>query len=764
MNTTTMTDTITDTPSFSQSDALSIWYNIDDLVTHNKIKYECLSNLDKSILDNDLQSIKNLLAKGETNYYDTTLCSGFYQKKYRMHPIRCHPFVCHKTSTYYALLINNYYYTRIFDILLDILDVGHTFRFALGKDERESNVIQLSNEIKNVYDLFCSLDCVCNEKTDIFYKHTNFHFKKVNDCFSKSIPSILETMEKIFGSPDQEYKFESYGYQIKCHRDRLGTFYLYQNVNDNGDHDVQKINLSKLRLIWRNYQISCEICKVLFNQQSYEFYKHYLTLKTVQIDYALEQVTNNPYYNINYVVFSPDQNNAFSLTAVHQENPDLMGKLKKLGGHLPESLTIVDIINRSFIRNAKEIIKTCDNSFLTPIESIFATILHFTKMRSNDKIEMIEILVLRGVLDNMTNLLSTILRHELSFGFTEKVSTRSSLIKKASIQDVYIAIQLLKHRELNIIFKENSSLVDGIDKTIPLFMYLREITNDMSDGRSTLKTILDHHPTLSCRDEGGKTPLIFATKMGRQLCVEYLLKYDANPFDIDSMGLNSLHYAILENHYTCIELLKDKHDNKKKLVNELTYDNKHPLILAMACKQPVKVTDMLLSVSEVDYNFKVDTGDNILHYVLDAPLSVSDKSSIFRAYLTKDIDLLESSKAEAKPLVVRAVEKDLFDIVVMIMNKLIQLNEIKMEGTNLFDGNICDLIKENKIRTMTAKDSTRPNFYPLVLIYLKEAINTRNMKFSSNIQKTDFSDVFTCIITVTCLMILMKHYFDNSLE
>jgi hypothetical protein len=755
-------------------DMVALWNSIDDIIPSAKINTDMLSSFDKLIIDNDITNVKVLLTSGHTIYHDDMLCSGYYQKKYKMHPNHCHEFICFKTGVYYALWLNNFIACRIFDILLDVIHAGSIFRFSHDAQylqcKRSENISLISDKIKVVYDMFACIECTCGNKLKSFYDHNDFAFNIINTCYINTVENIISGLNEIFDQARNEFQFEIYdqGYFHRCHNARFGRVkFLTQynisenNIGDIGDVDVQTQNVCKLKLLWRSYCTSCEVVKLLFNQQAYEYYKYFFAIRYTHIEKCIDEIITNPHVNINSVILCGN-NNIFGYTSTTKDNATLTNKLIGLKCKLPLTITLSDVINKGFIKNAKEILKTCEVESFGNIDLLLTTILT-VKMKATDKIEMIDTCVVRGLLNNVNGLIATILKHELSIGMLEKIATKSCLIKKTNMNDILIAIQLLKHKELDIMFENNPSTIDGFDSQTPLFMYLNEVPTDQGDGRLVLKCILDHKPSLACKNHELRTPLICSTKMNRIVCVDLLVKYSANVFDIDKYGFNSLHYAINDNMFDIVNILKDKcdEDNNKMLANELTHDGKHCLTLAMSCAFPVKMTDILLTVSNINYKHITDSGDNLLHYLIGLQIEDKDKTNMFKLYISKDIDLCTQSKHDGKPLVIRAVEMNLYEIVVMIMDKLLQLNEITVDGYELMGSSIVDMIRENKVKNIIAKNSHTINFYPLVLMYLKETKDVEHIKF--NIKKPlsrNTFNTFTLILILAIINWMCTEYLD----
>lgn len=216
------------------------------------------------------------------------------------------------------------------------------------------------------------------------------------------------------------------------------------------------------------------------------------------------------------------------------------------------------------------------------------------------------------------------------------------------------------------------------------------------------------------------TPLSLAIDKNKLVAFELLLKYGANPFAY-SRGLNILHYAIVRNNYECVSLVKDYKKDNKQLINELTYDEykKHAIFLAVGTQDPIKFTDLLLQNLNIDYNHTINNGSNILNYILASKNKLTTKINLFKRYINKGIDL--TNQVDDVPLVVFASEQNMFDIVVMIINKLLELQEITITGYGKNDNNIINIISTagNKKLQIVSKNKSKTNYYSLILMYLK---------------------------------------------
>ncbi len=770
--------------------ATEIWNTIDEYIDSKKISYNGLNSIEKAVINCDEMTVSQLLKNGERIYTTNMLCNGYYQRKYNNHPTNCHSFICQKTAVYYGLWINTYYYSQIFSIVLNILDNINNFRFVFSEDDtRDPKVKQISNHIRNIYDILINTQCACHTTASYvhLYDHNTNNFKNVYDVLSKNVAQLINLLERNYGE-DVQYLDDTHSV-VTCHKKNLGKIYLYDpkiddlsnavdlptkkskknkflpiadcdieslmgksdaekrkiemekllatnNSNKSNDRSVNVRLLSsscgKLKKIWDKYVSSFNIVKLLFNQQAYEYYKYNMVNKLYKLEAILDEITINPYVDINYNVSSGD--NILSLTITQQNRSELVIKIKNLGGKLPDIMTIADVIGKCFIGNVKEIVRNVDPEYLGDPDRLLSTILTNEKMMSSDKIELVEILIQRGLLDNSINVIQTCVKHDKSISLIEKLSERKKIIEKTCSYDVYLCIKLMKHRELNILFTNCPKLInDNYEELPPLIHYFNETKHDDVEEKLLLKAILNNKPNLSVTNKSQETPLLIAVKNERHESFNLLIGMNASPFDYDNSGHNSFHYAIMKNNMHAINVMKKFEYKGHKIINEKTKISELlPMILAIDGDNPVAITNILFSEEGLDYNGRTPDGENVLHYLLKANINLKTKKTLFKMYLTKNIDLLESNKSDMKPIVVGAVERNLYDIVILIMNRLLELGEIKFDGyDNIRD--IRKLIQDHRQKNIIVKDQHSPNYYFLVMVYLKTAIPEDYCEFDLNL-------------------------------
>ena len=701
----------------------TIFENINDIIKLEGYNNEFLSVLEKAVLSNDKEYVIEQLNSGNTIYYENLLCCGLYQKKFNYHPSQCHDIVCKKTAMYYALWMNVLLYSRILINLIEILDNSPCLHFRMNNKEKNNDkiLIKISNKIKNIYLSILNLDdslCLINKFED-FYTEKSMNFNKIYDLFKNNLDELVKLFVERYGTNNINFSLEK---NMVSWKNNIKNLYIYENVDKTIDH-IKQVNLvSYLELNYKEYLKNVEICKLMFNQQSYEYYVYNLKNSSYQISSILEHIKSNNNIDLNYENMN---NNILSYTLKHTDNKDLVYNLFKSNLILPKYFSIKDIIQLKHYQNLKELLSNCDAKYLENISDLYEDILNLDNIRTSDKLEMIEILSNRKMLNFIDNLFDMTIEHELSFDIFEILSMRTNLKDKINIDNVRRCITLRKNRELNLLISLNSNLKKStkFEDNI-LYIYENETNNDNEAGvLNLLDTIINNKINLEITNDEEKTIILLLINKRRTKSVEKLILSNANVFHKDNKGNNVLHYAIMNEDLRIINMLVLKTNNVgKNLVNESNNENEYGLHLLVKTKKPVEILKYLSSNSNTDYKIRDKNGDMLLHHILSQNISIDNKIDLFKNLIDKNLDLLENSKTDMKPIVIRSVERDIYEIVILVMNKLLELGEINvLDIDDEFD--IENLIIEDKIGSnLIPKDKNSANFYSLVILYIKDSL------------------------------------------
>ena len=756
---------------------------INDFISINGYNEEYLSLLQTAVLMNDIINIEELLASNNTIYYDDILCSGLYQSKFEYHPTNCHKIVCKKTAVYYGLWLNTLIYTNIIIEIINLLDNSPCLHFRNGPENNENNdnkeetdLDTISLTIKDIYMEIIKLDdslCIINDYKD-YYTHESMYFEKIYNLFNEKIPDLLQLLNRRYSSIDvnndtTQLLYKKHPSMISW-KNKLGKLYIYDGKTRIIDHSKQLHIINNITKLYNYYQRNVNIVKLLFNQQSYEYYKHTIKFKGFKIHSVINEIKKNPFIDFNYVCKS-ENNNILSYTLKSNEMKDLSNTLFKISNVLPTQFEIMDIIKKEYYGNLIEIFRMCDGKCFSDIYGIFTSILSLKNIRTSDKLEMIEIIANRKLLNNIQGIISIAIKHDLSLDIIKILSKYEKIMTNVTLEDIILCIKIRKPREIDVLISTNKLLLqtNNYDDYL-LNIYLQETVKDYSlNIISILDVILSKKITLEIQDNLDRTILINAVISGRTKTVNALLEAGSNSFHLDSNGYNALHYAIMHQYCDIIKLLSLKvNKDGDMLVNEPTSNHEYPLHILIKTNDPVRILKCL-QISEtlyiqdekgLNYGVRDNNGNTVLHYILIQKLPTWIKTKLYRLLINKNINLLEQSRLDYKPIVIKAVEYDLYDISVIIMDKLLRLKEISIKGIdNIEDKSIIDIIKidKNINSNIILKNLNNPNFYSLVILYLQN--DTYNKTYTKKKLKNFTNFIMICIVVITTFRTLYNYNF-----
>ena len=506
-----------------------------------------------------------------------------------------------------------------------------------------------------------------------------------------------------------------------------------------------------------------EIVKILFNEQSYEYYKFNLKNKEYKIIQIVTEIIKNPYVNIDYISLI-DNENILSYTLKTKNSRDISSHLFNISNILPESFDIIkDIFNARLFGNFKEVIKSCDTKYLINNEEIYNNILNLTNVRTSDKLEMIELLFDKISLIGIKNLINITINHNMSRDILDIFSRDLDTINLSSFNDVRLCLKMRKVSELKILFTFNKNLIypnNSLEN--PFFMYLIESDNDEEiNVLRMLDVLLESGLNKELYDEIDETVLIKAIKNGREKTVEKLLFANVDLYHLDINGYSGLHHAILTENINLIKLLFNKN---QFLINEATSSNLYPIHLVAELNDPINILKVIMENDKLDYQVRDINGDTLIHYYLSKKISVHYKIKLCSMLLNSGINLLEPSKLEMKPAVIRAVEDDLYELVILIMNKLLEIGDIQIKTTSPFT-DIESLLKINN--NIIVKNQSGANFYPLVALYIENNMGKKSYSTKRLVNLTNFLVIYIIFFLTFKLLkdynFMIHYYLLNEL-
>ena len=667
---------------------------------------DSLSNLEQAVLNNDYDNVGKLLTEGSKNYNGEKLCNGYLNKKFPEHK-KCLKNICCKTATYFALLIN-FGLVRTMNQLLNILNTKDNFSEKIG------------GKIKDVCEDFSSFDCYCKEYYDfqqIYLIDNNRLLSTSSETFTK-LKEIGEYLNE-FGTntkkPDSDRStLEEFPeiFQFDCLHTRTQCKFndLYRSVT------------SLCELYEKNYAI----VKVLLNEQVYEYVAHLLkkseSTNSVNLMELVEKLYHNNLIDINYT--NPYEKRTTLLNILYnREDIQLITKMFKLGSKLPQNINtiIVDLLNQKSYTMVELLMRTATASELYTPNNILLKVIQDTNMTNQMKYQFLECICGKENIRFDNEVVFECLNNKNSLDLLNFFTKYDNFFSNCEFNCINTCIVHKKHQELDILLshlQSNKQFIDGDDNFNPLFAYFENDTVDASESTKVLEVLLKYKPNINII-KNHNSALLKAVKMNRLNTIKLLLENGADAFVQDENGVNALHLAILNNNQSMIKLLINSSNNNVYLINESDRSNRTPLMLALETLEPIDVTQLLFS-SEHSNHINLTQLDNNGMGILDLivtndDLTMDTKIKLFNIYFTKGIKLTEVNKSDFKPIVVRAVECDLFELVVMIMDKLIKDGDIEVGASDIITG-----IKNNTVSNIIVKDKKNPNFYSLVIMYIKQ--------------------------------------------
>ena len=243
---------LNDNPNYCQDtrlDVNNIFGNIDEIVKINEYNSEYISPICESIFLNNLELLQHLLInKKYTIYFKEYLCSGVYQNKFNYHPNKCHDFICKKTAVYYGLWTNVLIYSKIFILLINLLDNSPLLHFRTSNYTEDTDIYMISEHLKYIYTEFIEL----HDSTEIitnyenYYTNESMYFDKIFNLFKIRLEEVLKLLISRYGSTTVENPI-IFGKMVSWRR-KLGKSYIYlgeKYITDNTEQIFKKCGNSK---------------------------------------------------------------------------------------------------------------------------------------------------------------------------------------------------------------------------------------------------------------------------------------------------------------------------------------------------------------------------------------------------------------------------------------------------------------------------------------------------------------------------------------
>jgi ankyrin repeat protein len=735
------------------------------------------NNLEIAIKSNNYYEISELISNG-TNIFSNNIIDNNTTSK---------------TPPYYALCNNLYCYKQFYNLLIELINFDtHLINI------NNPNILYQNINIKlfNIFTFFISDNNNFDKNESyIYYNETSLNFRIISKFISTEILSLITELMGLY-----KVLYSGDRFKVNINADTsspkggnvlMGYFCKIEKY----DLNLCKQTVEKMLDMYAWFEESVKCVSLLLNEQFYEIYNYKLNneeLVNIENFVVTTYTLDNLYININYKNVYTKQT-ILGLTISHSDRPELTIKLLNNGATIDTSYNLlIQALDKKFYKNVKEILSydniittknindTNDTNSITTVinpiitrnlmfvekgKSIYETIVNDHNICISDKLEIVKNLLKKLVLD-CADPISIVLDNSYSLDLIKVLinennheSIKNHVNTLITFNNINKCIQLSKHQELDVLLKENNIIsrnnlkfVNAINLS-PIMVYLTKIIKNNDDDIETLNILLKYEAEIEKEDSYGNTPLLISALTGKTSVVQKLLNEHVNAFVKNHDGDTCLTLAIKNNRYYTVCVLanvyKDYIDNNNNfrmyLANEFNGNGFSPLMLASQCNYALEVITWLLSVPNIDINY-VHNGMNIVTYLLkNEKLTENTKKSILLLLLEGNVDLINPS-----PVVILAVELNLHSIVVIIMNHLIKINEIDI-GTQY--NSIEELVNDtNSIKQTITTKNNAPNFYSLVVLYLKNhteklQLNAKNkQKINSDILAKIYLTIIICIM------------------
>ncbi len=678
----------------------------NNIIPHNNF----LSDLDRAVLNNDEDKIKYLLKLGNTIYKqdlvsNKSLCSNSLNKFIKNHN-ECINMICFKSSLYYSFIYNNYLTTNIFKFLLNI----HNNNYKFNSDYNQQ-ILNLINKLK-------LSGCICNQ-TYSFKEYYNYNFLNFLDnkiILFDLMPRIIKEFNKIVISS----QFEKINLMSKSNDNIMVCFHT---------HDTTKLDtlvvMKNIINLWDNYIVSCNILTILYNQQFFEIIKLKYNQKNIKqmlnfifhkdlisLDYLNTGLNKtifdyliNSYNNYDFLKFIFDlQYTSFS------DDVNILNYYKPMD-------TIIDLIKNKFFENIHFLIDNLPNKcFSSDYETFFINIINFDMSiieKSKILISLIEkqnIVVTYKILENIIN--SNELTHEIIEKFLLYDFNRQIFNNILDYNLIKLIVIKRKYKELDIFLSQskNNNLVyfqKMIEPNI-IFDFLNIIRDENDDAMILLETICNYVDDINLRN-----PLMSAVKKNKVKFTKFLFEHNSNPFIKNSEDYNSLHFSILVNNTELFKILINAIFEGKQIIYELFNNMDLFEFIIEYSRKKIEYINILLNTT---IDLTLFSNGRFLHYIILHPNLLPEEKKYIVNILFQNKQLDNIFYVDDKPIILDAIENNLYGVVLLFMNYLICRGEIDIGGIG--HNYLFHKIQKGDLDIRRLKYFDKVNYYKIVSNYL----------------------------------------------
>jgi len=768
--------------SSSIGDSLSLIKNNTKYNEHKDTNIESIinSDLESATLKNDISKVAKLLSGGATIFANKNntcqrLCNGYLDKRPSGHPSICDRTLCYKTSVYFGLVNNYLAYKTIYTNIYKLQYLDANLRIpCLCCNHTNTNTDPLYQEIRtniiNYTKGFKKLACECNQKYNYCkgYKEDYLHFNTVYNILL-NIESFSEKLVEYYN-----ININDLGSLVLSDFDSCIHAFVTDNPISNCQNvadiviqePINKIDVLKNLIQTINYYLtSIEILRTLFNQQAYEIYQYTLTqtcneddlicvINTLYLDKLMVHINYKNAYSHKSILDITTLRKSKSIDTCDTKEDcnliksyDLVRVVRHIfanGGIINfENNLLHDTLRNCFFYSALDIFSHSPNEHKMEKvngQSIFKYIMN-SEITTEMKLKFVEGLIGSGINLIDDGPIVMVLDHDESYDFLDLMMNDSRILDSIDWTHTDYAIVKRKADALTLLFKNGANPNGDSLHHIPLITYIDSLCDDEEiDSIDILASILSFNPELNIKDKFGFTSLHLAARYGYVKTLENLLDAGADAFIVNiSTGETPLVTAIENDQFDIVNKLVLLEKGGEHLVNIENKNRLSPLMLAVHTRNPIKMIRQLEVNDELNYEYIDDFGKNILSFIIDTPEITNDIRYILFDILSKKLDLVKINGLETTPLIVRAMLRERFRIVRLLVVRLYENKQIIVNGDVYSFANY----KTNDIVIETI-DS--PNFYNSIIKYLPLNCEEKDKFITPTIKNT--MDVITTLAKV----------------
>lgn len=746
---------------------IDISYNINTIINepyynnipYNEEKYERnnYTQLEWDTLHNNYELICKIIQEHNTLYVckNNILCNGLYYLKYKKHPNKCKPMVCYRSAIYYAFKNNCRIYMTIYRILLLLQEHIPELRKSCPCCKTKEDITELNKFINNILNDIYMLQCECRFKYSYkkYYTSEYLNFKYIHNIFCKNLSQTIMQLQRQYLKKHIKPIIKLEKYDNCLHENMKKITYNFCKNNNNTTTNQQMIDkyISELIEIEELYQTNVKIIILLLNQQMFEFYRYKLTtVSEMDIIDDLKYIIpeNDIYININYEY---ENNNILELTLQHKDYNKLVQSLIEKEA-LINNNTFLDILEKGYYNSALILINT-----LTPKQ------INYTKNNKNALYIIIND-------DNLNILKKTeYIKLLLQKGFDANIKIYDQNILSIIIQlnDTYEIVKLIIENKVvpyKIITSNNISTAILANKTDILKLLLDNYTLDDKSyiftylngeyDNSILDTILDYIPDINNIYDNNIPLLIKTCHAGKKYALDKFIKKGIKLDVYDDYNNSCINISVKNNHIELLDyILNCKTNDEQYIINIPNKYGHTPIITAIYTKEPQLYIKKLLNHQFIEIDYYDKNGLNILDHLFENTEILYDTKKNILTRILKHINLTDINNNNQKSSLIRAVEKNEYEFVLIMFTKLIESGKIKL----MYDDHETTLHKSfivENVNVMPTFDC-KINYYSLVYNYLKNNYNTNKSIFNKSEPKKDVRFIEIYIISVMLFTLIL---------